>query len=113
MAAELIRRGARVEFNPYGYGPEDFNIPKVACAKSLLQHTEQLHHEQNVCAAWTYFRRQAEKSNYSIKCKSVCRWLSVELYGNYLKTKYTCAYFCVERRSWQASEDHVSSPCWA
>ncbi|CAI5733468.1 unnamed protein product [Peronospora destructor] len=70
VAAELIRRGARVEFNPYGYGPEDFNIPKVARAKSLLQHTEQLHHEQNVCAAWTYFRRQAEKSNYSIKCKS-------------------------------------------
>ncbi|OWZ24678.1 hypothetical protein PHMEG_000201 [Phytophthora megakarya] len=28
VAAELIRRGARVEFNPYGYGPEDFNIPK-------------------------------------------------------------------------------------
>ncbi|POM79507.1 Hypothetical protein PHPALM_2809, partial [Phytophthora palmivora] len=72
VAAELIRRGARVEFNPYGYGPEDFNIPKVARAKSLLQHTEQLQHEQNVCAAWTYFRRQAEKAGYSIKCKSNC-----------------------------------------
>ncbi|CAH0516192.1 unnamed protein product [Peronospora belbahrii] len=72
VAAELIRRGARVEFNPYGYGPEDFNIPKVARAKSLLQHTEQLQHEQNVCTAWAYFRRQAEKSNYSIKCKSNC-----------------------------------------
>ncbi|GMF10341.1 unnamed protein product [Phytophthora lilii] len=70
VAAELIRRGARVEFNPYGYGPEDFNIPKVARAKSLLQHTEQLQHEQNVCAAWAFFRRQAEKSGYSIKCKS-------------------------------------------
>ncbi|ETN05169.1 hypothetical protein, variant [Phytophthora nicotianae INRA-310] len=72
VAAELIRRGASVEFNPYGYGPEDFNIPKVARAKSLLQHTEQLQHEQNVCAAWTYFRRQAEKSGYSVKCKSNC-----------------------------------------
>lgn len=72
MAAELIRRGARVEFNPYGYGPEDFNIPKVARAKSLLQHTEQLQHEQNVCAAWAFFRRQAEKTGYSVKCKSVC-----------------------------------------
>ncbi|KAG7392516.1 hypothetical protein PHYPSEUDO_000204 [Phytophthora pseudosyringae] len=72
VAAELIRRGARVEFNPYGYGPEDFNIPKVARAKSLLQHTEQLQHEQNVCASWTYFRRQAEKSGYSVKCKSNC-----------------------------------------
>jgi hypothetical protein len=72
VAAELIRRGARVEFNPYGYGPEDFNIPKVARAKSLLQHTEQLQHEQHVVAAWTYFRRQAEKSGYGIKCSSVC-----------------------------------------
>ncbi|KAI9908004.1 hypothetical protein PsorP6_004149 [Peronosclerospora sorghi] len=72
VAAELVRRGARVEFNPYGYGPEDFNIPKVARAKSLLQHTEQLQHEQNVCAAWTYFRRQAEKAHYRIKCKSNC-----------------------------------------
>ncbi|KAL4169906.1 hypothetical protein KRP22_010817 [Phytophthora ramorum] len=72
VAAELIRRGARVEFNPYGYGPEDFNIPKVARAKSLLQHTEQLQHEQNVCAAWTFFRRQAEKTGYSVKCKSNC-----------------------------------------
>ncbi|KAI9995509.1 hypothetical protein PInf_012574 [Phytophthora infestans] len=72
VAAELIRRGASVEFNPYGYGPEDFNIPKVARAKSLLQHTEQLQHEQNVCSAWMYFRRQAEKSGYSVKCKSNC-----------------------------------------
>ncbi|CAI5712253.1 unnamed protein product [Hyaloperonospora brassicae] len=72
VAAELVRRGARVEFNPYGYGPEDFNIPKVARAKSLLQHTEQLQHEQNVCSAWAYFRRQAEKSNFSVKCKSNC-----------------------------------------
>uniref|UniRef100_A0AAV1VM52 PDZ domain-containing protein n=1 Tax=Peronospora matthiolae TaxID=2874970 RepID=A0AAV1VM52_9STRA len=72
VATELVRRGARVEFNPYGYGPEDFNIPKVARAKSLLQHTEQLQHEQNVCAAWAYFRRQAEKSNFSVKCKSNC-----------------------------------------
>ncbi|KAL3673522.1 hypothetical protein V7S43_001230 [Phytophthora oleae] len=72
VAAELIRRGASVEFNPYGYGPEDFNIPKVARAKSLLQHTEQLQHEQNVCASWTYFRRQAEKTGYSVKCKSNC-----------------------------------------
>ncbi|KAG2769647.1 hypothetical protein JG687_00000776 [Phytophthora cactorum] len=72
VAAELIRRGASVEFNPYGYGPEDFNIPKVARAKSLLQHTEQLQHEQNVCAAWAYFRRQAEKSGYGVKCKSNC-----------------------------------------
>eukprot|EP00644_Phytophthora_capsici_P002221 jgi/Phyca11/568002/estExt2_Genewise1.C_PHYCAscaffold_270228 len=72
VAAELIRRGASVEFNPYGYGPEDFNIPKVARAKSLLQHTEQLQHEQNVCAAWAYFRRQAEKTGYSVKCKSSC-----------------------------------------
>ncbi|GMF33850.1 unnamed protein product [Phytophthora fragariaefolia] len=72
VAAELIRRGARVEFNPYGYGPEDFNIPKVARAKSLLQHTEQLQHEQNVCAAWAFFRRQAEKTGYSVKCKTNC-----------------------------------------
>ncbi|KAE9128748.1 hypothetical protein PF010_g4393 [Phytophthora fragariae] len=72
VAAELIRRGARVEFNPYGYGPEDFNIPKVTRAKSLLQHTEQLQHEQNVCSSWAFFRRQAEKSGYSVKCKSNC-----------------------------------------
>ncbi|CEG47487.1 FOG: Ankyrin repeat [Plasmopara halstedii] len=72
VAAELIRRGASVEFNPYGYGPEDFNIPKVARAKSLLQHTEQLQHEQNVFAAWTYFRRQAERDGYSVKCKPNC-----------------------------------------
>ncbi|KAG6609374.1 Ankyrin repeat protein [Phytophthora cinnamomi] len=72
VAAELIRRGARVEFNPYGYGPEDFNIPKVARAKSLLQHTEQLQHEQNVCSAWAFFRRQAEKTGYGVKCKSNC-----------------------------------------
>ena len=73
VAAELVRRGSRIEFNPYGYGPEDFNIPKVARAKSLLQHTEQLQHEQNVCSAWAYFRRQAEKSNFSVKCKSVSK----------------------------------------
>lgn len=72
VAAELIRRGASVEFNPYGYGPEDFNIPKVARAKSLLQHTEQLQHEQNVFAAWTYFRRQAERDGYRVKCKLNC-----------------------------------------
>ncbi|RLN96272.1 hypothetical protein BBJ28_00018759 [Nothophytophthora sp. Chile5] len=72
VATELIRRGARVEFNPYGYGPEDFLIPKVVRAKSLLQHTEQLQHEQNVCASWTFFRRQAEKAGYGVKCSSNC-----------------------------------------
>lgn len=72
VAAELIRRGVQVEFNPYGYGPEDFIIPKVARAKSLLQHTEQLQHEQNVCATWAFFRRQAEKAGYSVKCSSNC-----------------------------------------
>ncbi|KAF4323696.1 hypothetical protein BBO99_00001486 [Phytophthora kernoviae] len=72
VAIELIRRGARVEFNPYGYGPEDFIIPKVARAKSLLQHTEQLQHEQNVCATWTFFRRQSERTGYKIKCNLNC-----------------------------------------
>lgn len=74
VATELIRRGARVEFNPYGYGPEDFVIPKVVRAKSLLQHTEQLQHEQLVRACWEFFRKNAEKSGYAVKCKSV-RWL--------------------------------------
>lgn len=62
-----------MEFNPYGYGPEEFIIPKVARAKSLLQHTAQLQHEQNVKAAWEYFRRNAEKSGYGVQCNSVRR----------------------------------------
>ncbi|TMW60641.1 hypothetical protein Poli38472_000683 [Pythium oligandrum] len=72
VASELVRRGANVTYNPYGYGPEDFIIPKVIKAKSLLQHTEQLQHEKNVKACWEYFRRQAEKSGYAVKCRSHC-----------------------------------------
>lgn len=72
VATELVRRDARVEYNPYGYGPEDFVIPKVVKAKSLLQHTEQLQHEKNVKECWTYFRRQAERSGYAVKCRSHC-----------------------------------------
>jgi hypothetical protein len=72
VATELVRRGARVEYNPYGYGPEDFLIPKVAHAKSLLQHTEQLQHEDKVKACWEYFRKNSEKSGYRVKCRSHC-----------------------------------------
>ncbi|KAF1335401.1 hypothetical protein FI667_g1223, partial [Globisporangium splendens] len=72
VAAELIRRGARVEYNPYGYGPEDFIIPKVARAKSLLQHTEQLQHEASVKSCWDFFRKHAKKTGYSVKCRSHC-----------------------------------------
>lgn len=63
--------GAKVEFNPYGYGPEDFIIPKVSRAKSLLQHTEQLQHEQKVRACWDFFRKNAEQTGYGVKCKAV------------------------------------------
>uniref|UniRef100_K3W765 Uncharacterized protein n=1 Tax=Globisporangium ultimum (strain ATCC 200006 / CBS 805.95 / DAOM BR144) TaxID=431595 RepID=K3W765_GLOUD len=72
VATELIRRGARVEYNPYGYGPEDFIIPKVARAKSLLQHTEQLQHEASVKSCWDFFRKHAKKTGYSVKCRSHC-----------------------------------------
>ncbi|DBA03278.1 TPA: hypothetical protein N0F65_011637 [Lagenidium giganteum] len=72
VAVELVRRGARADMNPYGYGPEDFITAKVARAKSLLQHTEQLQHETNVKLCWEYFRRQAEKSGYAVKCESHC-----------------------------------------
>lgn len=67
-----IDRGAHVEYNPYGYGPEDFIIPKVIKAKSLLQHTEQLQHEKNVQRCWSFLRQQAEASGYSVSCRSVC-----------------------------------------
>lgn len=60
-----------MEYNPYGYGPEDFIIPKVARAKSLLQHTEQLQHEASVKSCWDYFRKNAKKTGYSVKCRSV------------------------------------------
>lgn len=60
-----------MEYNPYGYGPEDFIIPKVARAKSLLQHTEQLQHEENVKMCWDFFRKNSEKSGYGVKCRSV------------------------------------------
>lgn len=62
-----------MEYNPYGYGPEDFIIPKVARAKSLLQHTEQLQHEENVKMCWDFFRKNSEKSGYGVKCRSVRR----------------------------------------
>ncbi|GLD91697.1 hypothetical protein PINS_up000230 [Pythium insidiosum] len=73
VASELVRRGARVQYNPYGYGPEDFVIPKVTKAKSLLQHTEQLQHEKNVKHCWDFFRRHAEQATgYLLQCRSHC-----------------------------------------
>ncbi|KAJ0409692.1 hypothetical protein ATCC90586_007481 [Pythium insidiosum] len=73
VAGELVRRGARVQYNPYGYGPEDFVIPKVIKAKSLLQHTEQLQHEKNVKDCWDFFRRHAElATGYVLQCRSHC-----------------------------------------
>ncbi|CCI39242.1 unnamed protein product [Albugo candida] len=72
VAHELVRRGVCIAHNPYGYGPEDFIVPKVSKASSLLQHTEQLTHEENVRSSWNYFHNECRSLGYALHADNRC-----------------------------------------
>ncbi|OQR81124.1 hypothetical protein ACHHYP_16743 [Achlya hypogyna] len=67
---ELLRRGAVVEYNIFGFGPNDISFPRVTKARSLLQHTEQLSHETAVRTCWAIFDKHMHDRGYGLSVSS-------------------------------------------
>ncbi|ETV66456.1 hypothetical protein, variant 3 [Aphanomyces astaci] len=62
---DLLRRGADVSFNRFGYcGDMDLLFPRIVHARSLLQHTEQLTHNDQVQRCWSIFHRHMQSTGY-------------------------------------------------
>jgi hypothetical protein len=64
---DLIRRGANIEYNPYGFDHMDLSFPRIVKARSLLEHTEKLSHEHTVQTCWAIFDKCIANTGYSIK----------------------------------------------
>ncbi|KAF0713232.1 Aste57867_4448 [Aphanomyces stellatus] len=71
---DLIRRGAAIAYNRYGFcGEMDLLFPRIVKAQSLLQHTEQLTHNQQVKLCWSIFAQQMEKLGYTLQTHASLR----------------------------------------
>ncbi|KAG9398082.1 hypothetical protein AC1031_015003 [Aphanomyces cochlioides] len=65
---DLLRRGAAVTFNRFGFcGDMDLLFPRIVKAQSLLQHTEQLSHNQQVKLCWSIFHRHILDQGYMLE----------------------------------------------
>ncbi|ETV91649.1 hypothetical protein H310_13895 [Aphanomyces invadans] len=64
---DLLRRDADVAHNRFGYcGEIDLLFPRILHAQSLLQHTEQLTHNDQVHQCWSIFHRHIRAAGYNL-----------------------------------------------